>query len=293
VFAGNLFPFLFITIACGAVSGFHSLVASGTTPKMIGSEGDLPLIGYGAMLMESFVAIMALIAACVLDPAIYFALNSPAALIGTTTAEAASAISGWGFTVTPAMLDQVAAQVGETTILSRTGGAPTLATAIAVGGWGWFLYQGVTDPLGGINTLWPLFGISNQMLAAMALTLCTVVLFRMKRERFAWVTLIPLGWLLTCTLTASWQKMFHTDWRIGFLAHAERYSEALSRGETLAPANSIAQMRQVIFNDYVNASLCALFVAVVLAIAYYGVRAIADARRTTVPTAREVAGAVA
>jgi carbon starvation protein len=363
VFAGNLFPFLFITIACGAVSGFHSLVASGTTPKMIGSEGDLPLIGYGAMLMESFVAIMALIAACVLDPAIYFALNSPAALIGTTTAEAASAISGWGFTVTPAMLDQVAAQVGETTILSRTGGAPTLAvgmahilssvlggpsmmsfwyhfailfealfilttvdagtrvarfmiqdllgtfaaplkntrswtanflaTAIAVGGWGWFLYQGVTDPLGGINTLWPLFGISNQMLAAMALTLCTVVLFRMKRERFAWVTLIPLGWLLTCTLTASWQKMFHTDWRIGFLAHAERYSEALSRGETLAPANSIAQMRQVIFNDYVNASLCALFVAVVLAIAFYGVRAIADARRTTVPTAREVAGAVA
>jgi carbon starvation protein len=363
VFAGDLFPFLFITIACGAVSGFHSLVASGTTPKMIDNEAHLPLIGYGAMLTESFVAIMALIAACVLDPATYFALNSPAALIGTTTSQAAATISGWGFAVTPAMLEQVAVQVGESTILSRTGGAPTLAvgmahilssvlggpammafwyhfailfealfilttvdagtrvarfmiqdllgtfaaplkdtrswtanlvaTAIAVGGWGWFLYQGVTDPLGGINTLWPLFGISNQMLAAMALTLCTVVLFRMKRERFAWVTLFPLAWLLTCTLTASWQKMFHSDWRIGFLAHAQKYSEALSRGETLAPAKNIAQMRQVIFNDYVNASLCALFVAVVLATVFYGVRAIADARRTAGPTAREIAGAVA
>jgi carbon starvation protein len=171
--------------------------------------------------------------------------------------------------------------------------ANVVATAIAVAAWGWFLYQGVTDPLGGINTLWPLFGISNQMLAAMALTLCTVVLFRMKRGRFAWVTLVPVSWLLACTLTASWQKMFHSDWRIGFLAHAEKYSKALAQGETLAPAKSIAQMRQVIFNDYVNASLCALFASVVLAVVVYGVRAIADARRAAVPTAREIAGALA
>ncbi|QAY76930.1 carbon starvation CstA family protein [Sphingosinicella sp. BN140058] len=363
VFAGNLFPFLFITIACGAVSGFHSLIASGTTPKMIASEADLPLIGYGAMLTESFVAIMALIAASVLDPGVYFALNSPAALIGTSTGEAAAAISGWGFTVTPAMLDQIAAQVGEGTILSRTGGAPTLAvgmahilsnviggpammafwyhfailfealfilttvdagtrvarfmiqdllgtfvprmketqswpanllaTGLAVAGWGWFLYQGVTDPLGGINTLWPLFGISNQMLAAMALTLCTVILFRMKRERYAWVTLLPVSWLLLCTLTAGWQKIFHADPKIGFLSHAAGYSAALAEGRVLAPAKTAAQMRQVIFNDYVNAGLCALFVAVVVAIAVYGIRAVAAARRTDAPTTREVADAVA
>jgi carbon starvation protein len=363
VFAGNLFPFLFITIACGAVSGFHALVASGTTPKMIESEAHLPVIGYGAMLMESFVAIMALVAASVLDPAIYFALNSPAALIGTTTAEAALAVSSWGFTVTPVMLDQIAAQVGEATILSRTGGAPTLAvgmaqilsnviggpgmmafwyhfailfealfilttvdagtrvarfmiqdllgtavprlketrswaanllaTALAVGGWGWFLYQGVTDPLGGINTLWPLFGIANQMLAAMALVMCTVVLFRMKRERYAWVTLLPLSWLLLCTLTAGWQKIFHADPKIGFLAHAARYSDALARGELLAPAKGIGQMRQVIFNDYVNASLCTLFVAVVVALVLFGLRAIAGAYRADHATTREVADALA
>jgi carbon starvation protein len=363
VFAGGLFPFLFITIACGAVSGFHALVSSGTTPKMIDSEAHLPMIGYGAMLMESFVAIMALVAASVLDPGVYFALNSPAALIGSTTGEAALAVSAWGFAVTPAMLDQVAAQVGEATILSRTGGAPTLAvgmanilsnviggpgmmafwyhfailfealfilttvdagtrvarfmiqdllghfvprlketrswpanliaTALAVGGWGWFLYQGVTDPLGGINTLWPLFGISNQMLAAMALTLCTVVLFRMKRERFAWVTLLPVSWLLICTLTAGWQKIFHADPKIGFLAHARLYSDALARGEVLAPAKGIAQMRQVIFNDYVNASLCVLFMAVVLAIAFYGLRVVGAARRAEAPTTREVADALA
>jgi carbon starvation protein len=363
VFAGSLFPFLFITIACGAVSGFHALVASGTTPKMVESEAHLPFIGYGAMLTESFVAITALIAASVLDPAIYFALNSPAALIGTNTVEAAAVVSGWGFTVTPVMLDEVARQVGESTILSRTGGAPTLAvgmanilsnviggpgmmafwyhfailfealfilttvdagtrvarfmiqdllgtfvaplkdtkswtanvaaTALAVGGWGWFLYQGVTDPLGGINTLWPLFGISNQMLAAIALTVCTVVLFRMKRERFAWVTLAPLTWLLVCTLTAGWQKMFHPDPKIGFIAHAQKYGDALARGEILAPAKSVGQMRQVIVNDWVNAGLCALFITVVLAMVFYGVRAIAEARRSDAPTTREVADAVA
>jgi len=363
VFAGNLFPFLFITIACGAVSGFHSLVASGTTPKMIESEAHIPLIGYGAMLMESFVAVMAMVAASVLDPAVYFALNSPGALIGTTTASAAATVSGWGFAVTPAMLDEVARQVGEASILSRTGGAPTLAvgmaqilsdviggrammafwyhfailfealfilttvdagtrvarfmiqdlagtvsprfrdtrnwtanllaTALAVAGWGWFLYQGVTDPLGGINTLWPLFGIANQMLAAIALTACTVVLFKMKRERFAWVTLAPLTWLLVCTLTAGWQKIFHADPRIGFLAHAERYSAALGRGEVLAPASGAGQMRQVIFNDYVNASLAALFIAVVLAMIFCGLRTIAAARRSETPTALEAADAAA
>ena len=363
VFAGNLFPFLFITIACGAVSGFHSLVASGTTPKMIETEAHIPLIGYGAMLMESFVAVMAMVAASVLDPGVYFALNSPGALIGTDAASAAAAISGWGFTVTPEALDEVARQVGESTILSRTGGAPTLAvgmaqilsdlvggpgmmafwyhfailfealfilttvdagtrvarfmiqdlvgtfvaplkdtrswtgnlvaTALAVGGWGWFLYQGVTDPLGGINTLWPLFGIANQMLAAIALTACTVVLFKMKRERFAWVTLVPLTWLLVCTLTAGWQKIFHADPRIGFLAHAERYSAALGRGEVFAPASGPGQMRQVIFNDYVNASLAALFIAVVLAMLFYGVKTIAAARRSDAPTALETADAAA
>ncbi|HEX9933371.1 MAG TPA: carbon starvation CstA family protein [Allosphingosinicella sp.] len=363
VFAGTLFPFLFITIACGAVSGFHALVASGTTPKMIESEAHLPFIGYGAMLMESFVAIMAMVAASVLDPAVYFALNSPAALIGATSNEAAVAVSAWGFTVTPAALDEVARAVGETTILSRTGGAPTLAvgmaqilssvvggagmmafwyhfailfealfilttvdagtrvarfmiqdlvgtfvkplkdtrswagnlvaTALAVGGWGWFLYQGVTDPLGGINTLWPLFGIANQMLAAIALTVCTVVLFKMKRERFAWVTLVPVTWLLVCTLTAGWQKIFHADPRIGFLAHAERYSAALGRGELLAPAKGVGQMRQVIFNDYVNATLCALFIAVVLAMVFYGLKTIAAARRSETPTALETADAAA
>jgi carbon starvation protein len=363
VFAGNLFPFLFITIACGAVSGFHALVASGTTPKMIESESHLPFIGYGAMLMESFVAVMAMVAATVLDPAIYFAMNSPAAVIGTDAASAAAAISNWGFTVTPVMLEDVARQVGETTILSRTGGAPTLAvgmaqilsdviggpgmmafwyhfailfealfilttvdagtrvarfmiqdtvgtfvprlkdtrswsanliaTALAVGGWGWFLYQGVTDPLGGINTLWPLFGIANQMLAAIALTLCTVVLFKMKKERFAWVTLLPLTWLLICTLTAGWQKIFHADPRIGFLAHADRYGEALARGEVLAPAKGLGQMRQVVFNDYVNTALCALFILVVLSMIFYGIRAIAAARRSETPTVMEAADALA
>jgi carbon starvation protein len=363
VFAGGLFPFLFITIACGAVSGFHALVASGTTPKMIESEAHLPLIGYGAMLMESFVAIMALVAASVVDPGVYFALNSPAAAIGTSSADAAAAVSQWGFAVTPAMLDEVARQVGETSILSRTGGAPTLAvgmadilsgviggpgmmafwyhfailfealfilttvdagtrvarfmiqdligtvapamketrswagnllaTALAVSGWGWFLYQGVTDPLGGINTLWPLFGIANQMLAAIALALCTVVLFKMKRERFAWVTLAPLTWLLVCTLTAGFQKILHADPRIGFLAHARRYSDAFARGETLAPATGAGQMRQVIANDYINASLAALFIAVVLAMVVYGVRAIAAARRADAPTALETADALA
>lgn len=360
-FAGALFPFLFITIACGAVSGFHALIASGTTPKMIASEADLRFIGYGAMLTESFVAIMALIAACVLDPAVYFAMNAPAALIGTDAASAARAIGQWGFTVQPAMLDQIARDVGEATILSRAGGAPTLAvgmahilsrvvggqalmafwyhfailfealfilttvdagtrvarfmiqdllgsfipamrateklapnllaTALAVGAWGWFLYQGVTDPLGGINTLWPLFGISNQMLAAIALVLATVILFRMKRQRYAWVTIAPTIWLLICTLAAGWQKLFHADPRIGFLAHADKFSTALAEGRLLAPAKTPAEMARIVLNDRVDAAVCAFFVVLVVAIVVYGVAAARRALASERPTVQEVGGA--
>ncbi|MGL4395519.1 MAG: carbon starvation CstA family protein [Hyphomicrobium sp.] len=357
VFAGTLFPFLFITIACGAVSGFHALVSSGTTPKMLDSEGHAPFIGYGAMLMESFVAVMALIAATALEPGIYFAMNSPAAAIGTTAAEAAVAISNWGFTVTPEMLEQTAKDVGESTILSRTGGAPTLAvgmaqilsdaiggktmmafwyhfailfealfilttidagtrvarfmiqdllgsfapafkdtkswtanilaTTIAVSGWGYFLYQGVVDPLGGINTLWPLFGIANQMLACIALMLCTVVLFKMKRERYAWVTAVPATWLAICTLTAGWHKLFNPDPKIGFLAHAERFSTALANGEIIAPAKSIEQMNRIVFNDYVNSAMSLLLIGLVLAMIGFGLAAMRRALSSPEITARE------
>ncbi|MEN3975419.1 carbon starvation CstA family protein [Emcibacter sp. SYSU 3D8] len=357
VFAGGLFPFLFITIACGAVSGFHALVASGTTPKMLENETQARMIGYGAMLAESFVAVMALIAACVLDPGVYFAMNSPAALIGTTPEAVAATISGWGFAITPETLNQVAHDIGESTILSRAGGAPTLAvgmahilsaavggpaltafwyhfailfealfilttidagtrvcrfllqdmmgaaipalkdtkswtgnllaTGIAVAAWGYFLYQGVVDPLGGINTLWPLFGIANQMLAAIALVLCTVVLVKMKRERYAWVTAAPCLWLLICTLTAGWQKMFHANPAIGFLAHARKFSDAMAAGEMLAPAKSLEQMNRIIFNDIVNASLCGLFMAVVLAMVIAGAFTIRRALADPKPSARE------
>jgi len=357
VWSGTLFPFLFITIACGAVSGFHSLIASGTTPKLLENETHARYIGYGAMLMESFVAIMALVAASVIEPGVYFAMNSPAALIGTTAESAALAISQWGFVVTPEMLTETARNVGETTIISRTGGAPTLAVGMAqifssvIGGtammafwyhfailfealfiltavdagtrvgrfmlqdligtfvpsfknthswvsnliatflcvsaWGYFLYQGVVDPLGGINTLWPLFGISNQMLAAIALILATVVLFKLKRERFAWVTIVPTTWLLICTLTAGWQKLFHENPKIGFLAHAAKYKEAAAEGLLLAPAKSPAQMQQIIFNDYVDAALAALFMAVVLSMLYFGVRACLKALREERPTSAE------
>ncbi|WP_366509163.1 carbon starvation CstA family protein [uncultured Sphingomonas sp.] len=361
-FSGKLFPFLFITIACGAVSGFHALIASGTTPKMVASEADLRFIGYGAMLTESFVAIMALIAACVLDPAVYFAMNAPAALIGTTADSAAQAIANWGFVITPDMLDQLARDVGETSILSRAGGAPTLAvgmahilsqviggqammafwyhfailfealfilttvdagtrvarfmiqdllgsfipamkethrigpnligTALAVAAWGYFLYSGVTDPLGGINTLWPLFGISNQMLAAIALILSTVLLFKMKRDRYAWVTMIPTAWLLICTLTAGWQKLFDANPKIGFLAHANVFSDALARGEILAPAKTAAEMQRIIINDRIDAALCVLFIVVVLSILAYGIGAIRKAKASPVPTAQEVGDAL-
>jgi len=347
VFAGNLFPFLFITIACGAVSGFHALVSSGTTPKMLDNETNARFIGYGAMLMESFVAIMALVAAASLEPGLYFALNSPAALIGTTPDSAAAAISSWGFAVTPDMIKDAATNVGEATILSRTGGAPTLAvgmaeilssaiggkammafwyhfailfealfilttidagtrvarfmiqdligsfvpvfrdtrswtanivaTTVAVAGWGYFLYQGVVDPLGGINTLWPLFGIANQMLACIALILCTVVLFKMKRQRYAWVTIVPATWVAICTLTAGWLKIFSDNPAIGFLAHADKFGTALNAGELLAPAKTTADMSRIVFNDYVNATMTGLLIALVVVMAGFALAAILKA----------------
>ncbi len=357
VWSGNVFPFLFITIACGAVSGFHALISSGTTPKMLENETQARFIGYGGMLMESFVAIMALIAASTIDPGIYFAMNSPAALLGTTAQSAAQAVSQMGFVITPAELEQMARDVGEHTIISRAGGAPTLAvgmahilsnvvggpammafwyhfailfealfiltavdagtragrfmlqdllgafapslkktdslpanllaTGLCVAAWGYFLYQGVVDPLGGINTLWPLFGIANQMLAGIALMLGTCVLFKMKRAKYAWVTALPTVWLLACTLTAGWQKIFHDDPRIGFVAHANKYQAAHDAGEILAPAKSILDMERIIFNDYVNASLAGFFIFVVLAVLFYGIRTVMAARQSNAPTAKE------
>ncbi|MFD9627574.1 carbon starvation CstA family protein [Peribacillus muralis] len=336
VFAGNLFPFLFITIACGAVSGFHALVSSGTTPKMIERESHARPIGYGAMLTESFVAIMAMIAACVLTPGIYFAINSPGAVVGTEPVQVAATISDWGFVLTPEMITNLADDVGEETILSRTGGAPTfaigmahifsqviggaslmafwyhfailfealfilttidagtrvgrfmiqdiigtfykpfsetnrwlpniIATAICVIGWGYFLYQGVIDPLGGINTLWPLFGIANQMLAAIALLLGTTVLFKMGKKAYTWVTLLPTTFILIVTMTAGWQKLFHENPAIGFLAHKDKFKAAYDKGEILAPAKDLAEMKQVIVNDYVDATLCAVFMIVVITV---------------------------
>ena len=355
VFAGSLFPFLFITIACGSVSGFHALISSGTTPKMLENEIQARMIGYGAMLAESGVAIMALIAASVLQPGAYFAMNAPPAVIGTNAVDAAAKISSWGFAITPDALTQMAQDVGEKTILSRAGGAPTLAvgmsqilsgvvggralmafwyhfailfealfilttldagtrvarfmiqdlagalvpafrkteswganmlaTGLAVAGWGYFLYQGVVDPLGGINTLWPLFGISNQMLAAIALSLGAVVLFKMKRERYAAVAVVPTAWLAICTLTAGWEKIFSSLPAIGFLAHADKFSAALSAGKVLAPAKSLADMHQVLVNDYVDCALTTLFMAVVVTMLAASVvcifRALADSRVTT------------
>lgn len=357
VFSGTLFPFLFITIACGAVSGFHALVSSGTTPKMLENEAHTPYIGYGAMLMESFVAVMALIAATALEPGIYFAMNSPPAIIGTTAADAAAKISSWGFMVTPEMLEQAAKDVGESTILSRTGGAPTLAvgmaeilssaiggkalmafwyhfailfealfilttidagtrvarfmiqdligtvapafkdtkswtanivaTAIAVSGWGYFLYQGVVDPLGGINTLWPLFGIANQMLACIALITCTVILCKMKREKYAWVTGLPMIWLAICTLTAAWHKLFNPDPKIGFLAQANRFADALARGELLAPAKNAGEMSRIVLNNYIDAVMAGIFMGLVIAMIGFGLVAIRKALASPNVTARE------
>jgi carbon starvation protein len=320
VFAGKLFPFAFITIACGAISGFHALVASGTTPKMVARESDARMIGYGGMLMESFVGVMAMIAACTLDPGVYFAMNTtPTALAG-----ASQVLNSAGFVVTPEHMRALAAAMGEATLVARTGGAPSLAVGMAqifsgataalggsaltalwyhfaimfealfilttidtgtrvgrfmlqeilghawprfgetswypsvllasglvVAGWGYFLYQGVVDPLGGINSLWPLFGISNQLLAAVALCVGTTILIKMGRQRYAWVTLLPLAWLVTITMTAGWQKVFAADPKLGFLAHAA----------SLAGSNAPHAAR-MIFNDRLNTFVALLFMAV-------------------------------
>ncbi len=331
-----------------------------TAPKMIENENQIRMIGYGAMLMESFVGIMALVAACVLEPGAYFAMNSPGGLVGTTVAQAAQTISGWGFVITPDTLTQMAKDIGESTILGRAGGAPTLAvgmahilsgviggrimmavwyhcailfealfilttidagtrvarfmiqdllgffvpalkrteswganvvaTGLAVAGWGWFLYQGVIDPLGGINTLWPLFGISNQMLAAIALMLCTVVLFRMKQQKYSFVTIVLMVWLAICTLTAGWEKLFDPTPAIGFLAHARVFGAALANSKVLAPARSIVEMQRVVTNDYVNAAMCAIFMAVVVAMLVYGVTSIINALGNPSATTKEVGG---
>ncbi|MEG0054698.1 MAG: carbon starvation CstA family protein [Hafnia sp.] len=355
VFSGSLFPFLFITIACGAISGFHALVSSGTTPKLIERESHIRFIGYGAMLMESFVAIMALICASVIDPGVYFAMNSPAALIGTTVENASQVINSWGFVVTPETLAMIAKDVGENSILSRAGGAPTFAvgmahiitevfnsrammafwyhfailfealfiltavdagtracrfmvqdlvgvaipslannrswfgnlagTTVAVAGWGFFVYQGVVDPLGGINTLWPLFGIGNQMLASMALILGTVVLFKMKKQRYAWVTILPTVWLFVTSMTAGWQKIFHEKPSIGFLAQAKRFSAGIDSGTLIAPAKTIKDMETIVMNNYINAALCGFFmlVAVTMLIsAFFVIRRALDSNKPTV-----------
>ena len=342
VWKGGLFPFLFITIACGAVSGFHALISSGTTPKLLANEAHSRYIGYGGMLMESFVAIMAMVAASVIEPGVYFAMNSPAAIVGTDVVTVAQTVSSWGFAITPEALQAVANDIGETTILARAGGAPTLAVGIAqilhsvlpgentmafwyhfailfealfiltavdagtragrfmlqdllgsfvpalkrteswtanliatagcVAMWGYLLYQGVIDPLGGINTLWPLFGISNQMLAGIALMLATVVLIKMKRQRYIWVTLLPAVWLLICTTTAGFIKLFDANPAIGFLSLAKKYSDALANGQILAPAKSIDQMQHVIWNAYTNATLTVLFLFVVFSILFYAIK---------------------
>ncbi|MBJ6978756.1 MULTISPECIES: carbon starvation CstA family protein [unclassified Luteimonas] len=359
VWKGSMFPFLFITIACGAVSGFHALIASGTTPKLMANERHAPYLGYGGMLMESFVAIMAMVAASIIDPGVYFAMNSPAAIIGTDPAAVAQVVSSWGFTVTPEVLVQTAEDVGEASIISRAGGAPTLAVGIAqifhavipgegmmafwyhfailfealfiltavdagtragrfmlqdllgnfvpamrrteswganliaTGGcvalWGYFLYQGVTDPLGGINMLWPLFGIANQMLAGIALMLCTVVLFKMKKDRYAWVPIVPAVWLLACTLSAGWIKIFDANPGVGFLAQANKYRAAINAGELIAPSKDFGGMQQIMINNYVNAGLTALFMFVVVAVLVYSVGAVRKARANPARSDRETA----
>ncbi|MCC6912102.1 MAG: carbon starvation protein A [Rhodospirillaceae bacterium] len=352
VFAGTLFPFLFITIACGAISGFHALVSSGTTPKMMENEIQGRPVGYGAMICESFVAIMALIAACALEPGVYFAMNSPAAVIGTSVDSAATTISSWGFVITPEMLSQMATDVGETSILSRTGGAPTLAvgmahilsqflggtatmafwyhfailfeamfilttlsagtrvarfmiqdllgmvsktmgdtsstvgnltaTGLACAAWGYFTYQGVIDPFGGINSLWALFGVANQMLAAIALILATVLIVQLGQMKRIWVTAVPLAWLLICTMAAGWDKLFHADPKIGFLSHAKMIEEGLASGTVMAPAKSIEEMQRIVFNDYLDAGICAFFMLIVVALFFFGIRAIRGGQGVTV-----------
>jgi carbon starvation protein len=334
VFAGTIFPFCFITIACGAVSGFHALISSGTTPKLLTRESDARLVGYGSMLMESFVGVMAMVAACALEPGVYFAINSPAGIVGATAEQAAGTISGWGFPLDAATMHRLAQSVGEETLLNRTGGAPSLAVGMAhifsgtiggerllgiwyhfaimfealfiltvldagtrvgrfmvqelvsrfvprvartgswtstlvasgliVGAWGYFLYQGVLDPLGGINSLWPLFGISNQILASVALVVATTILIKMGRSRYVWVTLVPTAWLVTVTLTGSWQKVFHENPRIGFLAQARVLEQQVTDGRL--PEASRAEARRVAFNNRLDAAVTGFFALLVLAL---------------------------
>ncbi len=342
VFAGKVFPFVFITIACGAISGFHALIASGTTPKLLENEADARLIGYGAMLTESLVAIMALIAACVLTPGVYFAINAPAGLIGTTAESAAAMIATWGFTLSPTELTTLAAQVQESSLLSRTGGAPSLAVGMAkifsdlLGGvtsmalwyhfalmfealfilttvdagtrvgrfmlqdllkhawaplgrvswypavvissalfvscWGFFLYQGVTDPLGGINSLWPLFGIANQLLATIALCVGTTVIIKMGKAKYAWMTILPMVWLVIVTMTAGWLKLFDPSPRLGFLAHARWVADKLAAGELPPGIADAAGAARLIFNDRLDAAVAAFFMLSVLVILVDSVR---------------------
>jgi len=334
IFTGKLFPFAFITVACGAISGFHALVASGTTPKMLTRESDARMVGYGAMLMESFVGVMAMVAASILEPGVYFAINAPAGVVGATLEEATRTIATWGFVVTPEDMTRLAGEVGETTLLSRTGGAPSLAVGMAqifsgvwggagltalwyhfaimfealfilttidtgtrvgrfmlqevlghvwkpmgrtswypsivlssgliVAGWGYFLYQGVVDPLGGINSLWPLFGISNQLLAAVALCVGTTVIIKQGRARYAWVTVGPLAWLSAVTFTAGFQKVFAADPRLGFLSHARMVAGRIAAGELPAGARSLAQAEQMLFNDRLNAVVALAFMSVAI-----------------------------
>ena len=326
IFGGKLWPFVFITIACGAISGFHSLIASGTTPKLLANERDMRMIGYGGMLLESFVAIMAMIAATVLDPGVVFAINSPAGVVGAEAAQAVATISGWGFPVTVDQMQTLAQQMGETTLFARTGGAPSLAVGMAsifstafgggllamwyhfaimfealfilttldagtrvarfmlqdmlgnifpalgrtgwypgvlitsglvVSAWGYFLYMGVIDPLGGINSLWPLFGISNQMLAAIALCVATTILVKSGKLRYAWVTGLPLVWLVFITSWAALEKLFSAELRVGFLAHANDLSQKIAAGSI--PLDKIGQTQQLIFNDRLGAALVLIF----------------------------------
>jgi carbon starvation protein len=348
VFAGALFPFVFITIACGALSGFHSLIASGTTPKMIEKETQVRFIGYGAMLMESFVAIMAIIAASIIDPGLYYAMNAPAALVGSTVQSASEAVNGLGFAITPGALDAAARSVEESTLVARTGGAPTLAigmstifagatgeglrafwyhfaimfealfilttvdagtrvgrfmlqdtlgnvykpfrevswkpgvwlcSAIIVAAWGYFLYAGVTNPLGGINQLFPLFGIANQLLAAVALTVCTVLLIKHGKFKWAWVTGIPLAWDAAVTLTASYQKVFSDNPKLGFFAQRDKFNDAIGQGTVLPPAKSMDDMHAVVTNSTVDGVLSAFFAILILVV-------IADATRICIKAFR-------
>jgi carbon starvation protein len=332
VFAGKVFPFAFITIACGAISGFHSLISSGTTPKLIARETQTRMIGYGAMMAESLVAIMAIIAACVLQPGVYFAINSPAGIVGATPAAAAATISNWGFPVSAADMQALAHAVGEQTLFNRTGGAPAFAvgmarifsqslggervmaiwyhfavmfealfiltvldagtrvarfmvqdalghvykplgrtswypsilatSALIVAGWGYFLWQGVKDPLGGINSLWPLFGIANQLLATVALCVATTIIIKMHRAKYAAVTLVPLLWLVAVTFTASWHKIFDPSPRIGFLAQAR----ILSAG----PVNPA--VARLIFNNHLDAVVTATLIVMVALVLFESAR---------------------